>query len=419
MGFWGRIPTAWRVLNGYFEDASRAFMSGDDSPIIDNYRGGDAALTFTAVFACCRVLAETFASTPLHEYRKYSDGTRERTSDTSLYDVLHFAPNEEMSAYALKEQTMYQVNLGGNSVCVKTRNGLGDVVALTPYRWQNVQIRRDSESKRLMYDIQGKTYPRSDVFHVAGPSLDGVIGMSPIEYASKAIQLGLIYESYGISFFKNGAVPSGIFKHPTHVREEKREAFVDDLKFQYSGFKNMGKAMFLEDGLTYEALSMKHSDAELLSSKKFQVEDVARIYRVPAHLINMLDKATFSNIEQLSLEFVMYSMLPHFKRYEECINTQLLTRDQRKAGYFFEFNIAGLLRGDMKAMADAFAIGRQWGWLSVNDIRRMLNMNPIPNGDIYLTPLNMGEAGAKPAMSSASAAEDVARIISGETKGVV
>jgi HK97 family phage portal protein len=157
--------------------------------------------------------------------------------------------------------------------------------------------------------------------------------------------------------------------------------------------ENAGVPMLLEDGMKFNQLTMRLADAELLASKKFQTEEICRIFRVPPHLVQNLDRSTNNNIEHQSLEFAMYTMLPKFKRWEGCINSQLLTKAQRDAGYYFEYNMAALTRGDQKSMADAFAVGRQWGWLSVNDIRKLLNMNRIENGDIYLQPMNMIEAG--------------------------
>jgi HK97 family phage portal protein len=305
-----------------------------------------------------------------------------------------------MSAFSFKEMGMYQINTGGNLVCERITNRYGEVTALYPYAWQTVSIDRDQASKKLVYTIrQDANEPihrlRGQVFHVAGPSFNGIDGMSPIEYAAAAVRLGLTYEQFGISFYKNGAIPSGIFQHPTDLKDEPYKRLKEDLEKNYQGLMNSGRPLLLEGGMQFKELTMKLGDAQLLESKKFQIEDICRVYRVPLHLVQNLDKATNNNIEHQSLEFVMYTMLPWFKRWEDAINTQLLTLEQRNAGYYFEFNVSSLLRGDSKSMAEAFAVGRQWGWLSVNDIRRLLNMNPIPNGDIYLQPMNMIEAGSQ------------------------
>jgi HK97 family phage portal protein len=387
----------------------REFMSGTDyNPDGDVAVSGNSSLKFSAVFACLRVLAETFASVPIAEYKKLKNGDREKTDDTGLYDILHAAPNDEMSAYAMKEMAMYQINLGGNVVCERLVNGAGKIVGLYPYEWDRVAIERDKETKKIAYKIDGKDdqkRTRAQVFHVAGPSINGVVGMSPIEYASNAIRLGLTYEKFSNTFYKNGAMPTGVFEVPGFLKDESYKRLKDNLKENWTGLKNTGTPILCEDGMKYNPLTMKLVDAELLESKKFQIEDICRIYRVPLHLVQNLDKATNNNIEHQSLEFVMYTMLPWFKRWEEAINCQLLTRAQRTAGYYLEFNVNSLLRGDSKSMADAFAVGRQWGWLSVNDIRRLMNMNSIENGDVYLQPMNMIEAGTVPAASPTVRAE--------------
>lgn len=378
----------------------KKFFAGDDLPESEMAIDEDVALKYSAVFACCRILAETFASTPLHEYKKIDNDNREKTNDTGLYDVLHNVSNSEMSAYNFHELAMYQLCLWGNFLAKKVQNRVGEIIQLYPYNWEKVTPDRD-EKEKLYYKIKKndgieevKKY-RKDVFHVVGNSLNGVVGMSPITYTAKAIQLGLTYEIYGINFYKKGAFPSGNFKHPQFLKPEAYERLKKDIKTNYTSLQNAGTPMLLEDGLEYQPLSINPVDAQLIESKKFQIEDVARIYRVPLHLLQNLDKATNNNIEHQSLEFVMYTMLPHYKRYESTINSQLLNKNQRNDGYYYEFNVGGLLRGDQKSMAEAFATGRQWGWLSVNDIRRMLNLNPIDNGDIYLQPLNMIEAGSK------------------------
>jgi HK97 family phage portal protein len=378
------------------DQAIREWMSGRDPSFASDIKvTSDSALRFSAVFGCLRVLAETFASASIFEYKKNKDNDdREKTNDTGLLDVLKTSPNPDMSGFNFREMAMYQINTGGNFFAIKSdaKYNKGTPVELNPLDWKTVTVARDPASQRLTYTTAGtspKTYTRENLFHVPGPSVNGIIGMSPIEYAAQAIRLGMQYEQFGIQFYKNGAIPSGVFQQPTFLKDEAWKRLKEDLRKNYQGLLNAGTPLLLEDGLQFKELTMKLADAQLLECKKFQIEDICRIYRVPLHLVQNLDRATNNNIEQQSLEFVMYTMLPHFKRWEDCINHQLLTSKQRDAGYYLEFNISSLLRGDSKSMADAFAVGRQWGWLSVNDIRRMLNMNSVKGGGIYLTPLNM------------------------------
>lgn len=385
--------------NQSFEEYVQKFISGGDLSDINGHSSIDTktAMKYSAVFACCRVLGETFASMPAMEYRKKPNGERETTRDTAAFEILHNAPNEEMAPFSFKEACMMNLNLGGNAVCEKLVNRFGDLVGLYPYKWQMVGIDRDEGTGKLIYrvtdGVKQKPLRRDQVFHVPGLSFDGIIGLSPIEYASLAIRLGLSYEKFGVNFYKNGVNSSGAFSFPGELSDEAFQRLHKDLKDNYAGLRNTGTPMLLEGGGKFEQFAMKPADAQLIENKRFQVEDVARMYRVPLHLIGDLTRSTNNNIEHQSLEFVMYTMLPWFKRWEENINMQLLSRDERRAGYYIEFKIDSLLRGDAKSRAEAYAAGRQWGWLSVNDIRKLENMPAIPNGDIYLQPSNMIEAG--------------------------
>ena len=349
-------------------------------------------MKYSAVFACVKVLSETYASSPLLLYRQRRTGERERTNDLPVYDILHHRPNEEMSAFSYQEATLASLNLDGNTVSERLVNRLGDLVGLYPYPWHQVEIRRDT-SNRLEYVIggeeNGKVLRRDQVFHMPGLSFDGVIGLSPITYVAQAISLGLSYESFGVNFYRNGAQSSGAFRHPEALDQESYERLKKDLQRHYTGLNNSGRPMLLEDGLEFTPFTVNPIDAQLIESKRFQIEDICRIYRVPLHLVQELSRSTNNNIEKQSLEFVMYTMLPIYKRAEQAMNAQLLSREERQAGYFLEFKMDGLLRGDQKSRYDAYAVARQWGIMSINDIRRLENLNPIPDGDTYLQPLNM------------------------------
>ena len=385
--------------NSAWDDMIKSFIRGDDAPIINgNIPINTAtAMKYTAVFACIRVLSETLAAMPIMVYKKKNQTEREPVTDVPLYDVLHNVFNSEMSAFNGKEACMIALNLGGNAVCEKLVNARGELLGLYPYSWNSVNIERDKDTHQLVYKISlgatEKTLTRDQVFHIPGISFDGVVGLSPIEYAASAIRLGLSYEQFGVNFYKNGMNPSIALEYPNELSDTAYQRLKADLDKNYAGIANTGKPFLAESGAKVKELTIKPADAQLIENKRFQIEDVARIYRVPMHLIQELTRSTNNNIEHQSLEFVMYTMLPWFKRWEENISMQLLTQTQRLVGYYAEFKVDSLLRGDAKSRAEAYASGRQWGWLSVNDIRRMENMPPIANGDIYLQPLNMGEAG--------------------------
>jgi HK97 family phage portal protein len=369
-------------------------------------------MTYSAVFACVRVLAETKASLPLKLYKKGPKGEKKEANDISLHMVLTYKANEEMTPFNWKEASMTSLCLGGNSFSQKLVNISGDIVGIYPLDYTKVKMDRNSDN-RLIYKIHSKDkeYTRDTIFHVPGLSFDGISGLTPIGYAAKAIELGLIYENFGVNFFNNSAIPSGVIYTEGPLGDAAFARFKKDFKKNYAGMINKGVPMILEAGMKYNALNINQSDAQFLESKKFQLEDIARIYRVPLHLIQNLDRATNNNIEHQSLEFVMYTMLPWCKRDEENINMQLLTPEQQKAGYYVEYKMDSLLRGDAASRATAYATARQWGWMSVNDIRRLENMNPIDNGDIYLQPMNMVKAGSQIEDSIKAMTEEIYKMI--------
>ncbi len=294
---------------------------------------------------------------------------------------------------------MYQINLGGNFVAERIMNGR-KIAGFAQIPYEKYDIIKDPDDFKLKYRLRGgdgtKVLNRDQVLHVPGPSTNGLVGMSLLSFGASTINLGKTYDTFGQKFYQNGATPSGIFEIEKFLKDEAYNRLKQDLGSKHTGLMNAGSPMLLEDGLTYKPLTINPIDAELLSSRKFQVEDICRFFRVQPHMVQHLEKATNNNIEQQSLEFVMYTMLPHFKRVENNINTQLLTPRQRADGYFLEYNMASLLRGDQKAMSLGFSKGIQWGWYSVNDVRRILNLNSVDNGDTHLQPLNMAPLGTTP-----------------------
>ncbi len=390
----------------YFEKYVEDWYAGNDVPNSFSSLPQDTALRYSVFFACNRVLAETFASVAINEYKKQKNGDREPTNDTGLFPILRFAPNDETSRFNFQECMMYQINLGGNFVAERLMNGR-KIAGFSQIPWENYDIIRDREDRKLKYRVRGANTPdspdrpqvilnRDEVLHVPGPSTNGFVGMSILAFAASAIRLGITYNRFGQKFYENGAMPTGVFEAEKFYKEEAYNRLKKDLKDRYTGLTNAGTPMLLEDNLKYKSLTINPIDAELLGSKKFQIEDICRFFRVQPHLVQHLEKATNNNIEHQSLEFAMYTMLPHFKRVEDNINSQLLTPQQRANGYFFEYNMASLLRGDQKAMALSFSKGIQWGWFSVNDVRRMLNLNSVADGDTHLQPLNMVPIGTEP-----------------------
>ncbi|WP_147565136.1 phage portal protein [Clostridium tyrobutyricum] len=382
----------FEVLQKYSQD----FLAGEDVPTADNSTiDANTAMSFTAVFACNRVLSETLASCPIFLYEKDSKGNRVQVTDVPEYQLMHYTPNPEMTPGEFKETGMSNMNLGGNFIAQKVFNLHGDLLELRPILWNRVRIDIDKDTGRLLYFIDGKTEPktRDEILHIPGLTLDGYIGVTPLTYAALTIDIGLSQDKFERNFYHNRASTSGIFQYPNELGDEAFQRLKKDIKKNYTGLQNAGVPMILEGGGQFKEVTMKLTDAQFLESKRFRIEDVCRIFRIPLHLVQDLTRSTNNNIEHQSLEFIVYTMLPWFKRWEENLNLQLLSNESKTKNRYFEFKVDALLRGDAQTRASAYAQGRQWGWLSVNDIRRLENMDPIENGDIYLQPLNMSEAG--------------------------
>ena len=228
-----------------------------------------------------------------------------------------------------------------------------------------------------------------DVLHIPGLGFDGLVGYSPIAMAKNAIGLAIATEEYGAKFFANGAAPSGVLEHPGTIKDPSRvrEAW----QSQFGGSANSGKIAVLEEGMKYTPISISPEQAQFLETRKFQINEIARIFRVPPHMVGDLEKSSFSNIEQQSLEFVKYTLDPWVVRWEQSIARALLSEDEKRS-YFVKFNLEGLLRGDYASRMNGYATARQNGWMSANDIRELENLDRIPaeeGGDLYLINGNM------------------------------
>lgn len=389
-----------------------------DHPKIDNrtvgssysfYMGGSSvgknvnersAMQMTAVYSCVRILAEAVAGLPLHLYRYKEDGGKERAIDNNLYHLLHDEPNKEMSSFIFRETLMTHLLLWGNAYAQIIRNGKGEVVALYPLMPNKMQVDRDengelyyiytrsSDEAKTMEGVTVYLTPR-DVLHIPGLGFDGLVGYSPIAMAKNAIGLAIATEEYGAKFFANGAAPSGVLEHPGTIKDPSR--LRENWNSTFGGSANSGKVAVLEEGMKYTPISISPEQAQFLETRKFQIDEIARIFRVPPHMVGDLEKSSFSNIEQQSLEFVKYTLDPWVIRWEQSLSRALLNEDEKRK-YFFKFNLEGLLRGDYESRMSGYAVARQNGWMSANDIRELENMDKIPaedGGNLYLINGNM------------------------------
>ena len=338
------------------------------------------SMQLTAVYACVRVLAESIAGLPVHIYRNNGKG-KERVTDHPLCRILHDEPNPDMTSFVFREPMMSHLLLWGNAYAQILKARGGQVIGLFPLLPDKMKVDRDPKTKKLVY-----TYTKSDdqnpnfkgasqielkqeqVLHIPGLSFDGLVGYSPIALAKNTVGMALACDEYGAKFFENGARPGGILKHPGVLKDPAKVR--ENWQAVYGGAGNTGRVAVLEEGMEYQPLSLPPEEAQFLQTRKFQIE---------------------ANIEQQSLEFVKYTLNPWVIRWEQALQKALLS-DKEKEEYFIRFNVDGLLRGDYASRMQGYSIGRQNGWLSVNDIRELEDMNPLPEGEggeLYLVNGNM------------------------------
>lgn len=358
------------------------------------------AMQTTAVYSCVRILAEAVASLPLHIYC-YTDAGKERVISHPLYHILHDEPNSEMTSFIFRETLMSHLLIWGNAYAQIIRDGAGRVFALYPLLPNKMEVER-SESGQLVYFYTrnseenpnfketGRIRLRlEDVLHIPGLGFDGLVGYSPIALAKNAVGMTLACEEYGASFFANGANPGGVLEHPGILKDPKKVR--DSWNEVYRGTSNAHKVAVLEEGMKYQQIGIPPEEAQFLETRKFQLNEIARMYRIPPHMIGDLDKSSFSNIEQQSLEFVKYTLDPWVIRWEQSLQKALLLPQEKKE-YFIKLNVDGLLRGDYQSRMTGYATARQNGWMSANDIRELEDLNPISEdegGNLYLINGNM------------------------------
>lgn len=359
-----------------------------------------SAMQMTAVYSCVRILSKSIASLPLHLYRYTDSGEKEKATDSPLYFLLHDEPNQEMTSFVFRETLKTHLLLWGNAYAQIIRNGKGEVTALYPLMPNRMTVDRD-KSGNLYYQyntssddartMKGATVRLSpyEVLHIAGLGFNGLVGYSPIAMAKNAIGLAIAAEEYGSKFYANGAAPSGVLEHPGTLKDPSKVR--DSWNAAFAGSGNSHRVAVLEEGLKYTPISILPNEAQFLETRKFQINEIARIFRVPPHMVGDLEKSSFSNIEQQSLEFVKYTLEPWIIRWEQSISSSLLSIEEKRK-YFVKFNVDGLLRGDYQSRMNGYATARQNGWMSANDIRELENLNRIlseEGRDLHLINGNM------------------------------
>lgn len=361
---------------------------------LDTYSGRsvnpETAMRLTAVFSCVRVLTESVGMLPCFLYQSTEKGQSKAVKE-KLYSLLYVAPNNYMTPQEFWEYLIGCLCLRGNFYAYKVK-ALGEVVELLPLTPGSVQPSLNSNwepvYKVTFPDGSCDVLSQDEIWHVRIFSTDSLIGLSPISYARHAIGLGLATEEHGSRLFSNGAVSSGVLQTDQVLSDDAYKRLKEDFTDRHQGLSNAHKPMILEMGLKWSAISLTAEDAQFLETRKFQLEEVCRIFRVPMHMVQNTDRATFSNIENLGMGFVNYSLVPYLTRIEQRINIGLVNKEKR-GRFYAKFNVGALLRGDMKSRYESYATAINWGILSPNECRDLEDRNPRDGGDVYLTPMNM------------------------------
>lgn len=381
-----------------FQKSRKVITSSELSELIglsyDTYSGRKVstqlAMQLTSVFSCVRVLAESVGMLPCSLYEQLESGNKRATKER-LHKLLAVKPNNYMTPQELWELLIACLCLRGNFYAYKVY-ALGEVVELLPLDPSCVtpKLNNQWEPEYQVTFPNGKseTLTQQEIWHVRIFTLDGLVGLSPIAYARQAIGLGLATEEHGARLFGNGAVTSGVLQTEQELSDLAFDRLKRDFEENHQGLTNAHKPLILEMGLKWQQISLSAEDAQFLETRKFQLEEICRIFRVPLHMVQNTDRATFNNIENLGIGFINYSLVPYLIRIEQRINAGLV-KASKQGTFYAKFNTGALLRGDMKSRFEAYSTGINWGIYSPNECRELEELNPREGGDIYLTPMNM------------------------------
>lgn len=391
MSFWRRLRGGERKSAPV--DALIASALGDQMRDLGGRVSAEGAMRCTTVRACTALIAESVAGLPLHLYARGADGSKTRAANHPLYAVLHDQASDLESAFEWRRGMMADLLLHGRAFSFVNRLR-GMVYELIRLPATSVTVERDADGtpRYRVTDANGsqRVYDRSEVF-----AIEALGGLAPVAAASEAIRLALLLETHGARLFGAGARPGGILETDKQLTPQVIERLKTSFENGFAGAANAGKTAILEDGLKFKPLTLNSVDAQYLELRKFQVEEIARAFRVPLHKIGQLDRATFSNIEHQALEFVTDCLMPWIKLLEGAIRRSLLTQEER-GEYFAEFLVDDLLRGDIKSRYEAYSQGILNGILSPNEVRSRENLPPYDGGDEHRLPLNTAPAGSTP-----------------------
>ncbi|MGO4181218.1 phage portal protein [Paenibacillus sp. TAF43_2] len=350
----------------------------------------ETAMKFVTVYSCLRVLSETIASLPLNVYKERKGGGSDKAFDHPLHELLYLLPNDEMTTVTWREQQIASQVISGNCYSVITKNQRGLPIDIYPVPWTDCKPFRDQSDQKIKYRImdRGKSevFPADMVFHVPGLGFDGLVGYSPVYMGAESIGVGMAASEFAARFYGQGMNVGGVLEYPAAMSDTAYERLKEDLNLKGAGLANSWKPLILEEGAKFSRIPMPLSEAQFIESRKFTRDEICGLFRVPPHMIANLERSTNNNIEQQSIEFVQYSLVPYLVAWEKTLNWKLFTPAERRAGYYAKFNVAALLRGDYKSRQEGLATMRQNGIINADKWLEMEDMNPIggTEGQSYL-----------------------------------
>ena len=398
----GFISRALSLSGGNLKDPRLNELFGGSSTDSGVTVTPDTALTYSAVYAAVRVIAEAVSSLPLNLHERNPGGGKSKASAHPLYHILHDSPNPEMTSLQWREASMAHLLLHGNCYTEIVRDLDGNCVELWPIDPTIVRPNR-TEQGELYYDLnRGKNFiTAANMLHISGLSFDGISGMSPIALARQSLGLSMAIEQFGAGYFGRGARPGGVLTFPGQLSPEARQNLRRSFEELHAGGANSHRVALLEAGLKWEAIGVPPDDSQFLQSREFQIVEVCRWFNVPPHKLKDLNKTSYNSLEQMNVEFVVDTLRPWLVRWEQQLNRKII-RPRERGAYFFEHNVEGILRGDQASRYQSYSVGRNWGWLSVNEIREKENMNPVEGGDVYMQPMNMQSLNTAPTAAPAT-----------------
>jgi HK97 family phage portal protein len=383
------------------EKRSAQYYNSSDAQVVEFFGGGhkskagvvvteETAMRLSVVYACTNILGESIASLPVSVYKSTGEGSEEATKHW-VHWLLHYEPNAHMTSFTFRHTLQTHAALYGNAYARIIRNGGARPISLKILSPLDCRPYLDEVTDTLWYKHKGETIPAQDILHIPALSFDGILGKSPIRTAMDNIGLAMAAQEFGATFFGNGAHLGGVLQRPVgapKLEGPATKAMLDSWNNNYSGPANNHKTALLQEGTEYHRIGIPPEEAQFIETRKFQVAEICRIFRIPPHMVQDLERSTNNNIEHQGIEFVVHTLRPWLKRWEEELNRKLFREDE-KGKFYVKFNLDGLLRGDSKARGELYRTLFNTGAISPNEIRAMENMNAVEGGEQRFVQINM------------------------------